>query len=406
MNSEIFDELALSAPEVDWAEIEYKKGSTTHPVYYCHVESKETTFDIPQEYKEWRDSLTDIYLKNSGSSWRRYDDKSSKTSYYSDKITKASQWEAPEIVLELHNALGKLSWQRWKKRKQSRRLDSGEAVRGEVEASADRDVVDTKEVASPVPGREAITPSDEAPHNLDEQLQDHKDPYPIEFAAPKIEDDVEEPKAKIGRMTHEDIETFLRTKDAVMNENAFNIFQRAVSLREEGVEVEAVEQSFATSLSSSYVGLAHLSHIVAYWHHLVNSMNGSDGASAGLLPNKMDAHAKSTGDLMQTKDSTYTTESVENILQNALDRVLSQHFSASVADRIVSGATSPAWLGQLIANKFWRQSLIRLFEDHKHSKLLGYCIRFISSRGHSKSDSFYFFHSFSFFVISYRICCV
>jgi hypothetical protein len=75
----------------------------------------------------------------------------------------------------------------------------------------------------------------------------------------------------------------------------------------------------------------------------------------------------------------------EQILTEKLAIVLKNQFTTDQADALVARLTHlPHWLELLIDDPIFRKTLIELYDQHKDSALLGFCLRQISSKGHHR----------------------
>ena len=90
--------------------------------YYYDASSETTQWEVPEEYRSWRDSEINALLKGRGS-WRRFYDSEQDDYYFFDKVSNTTQWDVPpELegkIEDWESALGQLTRDRRSKRKRT-----------------------------------------------------------------------------------------------------------------------------------------------------------------------------------------------------------------------------------------------------------------------------------------------
>ena len=86
--------------DVIW--VEYFDETKKKPYYY-NKETKATTWTLPPDYAQWKDTQMKEYLKISN--WKQHIKPDDGRIYYSDKITKTTQWNVPDDVKEFERML-------------------------------------------------------------------------------------------------------------------------------------------------------------------------------------------------------------------------------------------------------------------------------------------------------------
>ena len=94
-------------PDVIW--VEYFDETKNKPYFY-NKETKATTWTLPPDYAQWKDTQMKEYLKISN--WKQHKKPDDGRIYYSDKITKTTQWNVPDDVKEFERMLVALTVKR------------------------------------------------------------------------------------------------------------------------------------------------------------------------------------------------------------------------------------------------------------------------------------------------------
>ena len=368
----------------DWIEV---FDPTKNGYYYYNVATNVTTWAVPESFTRWKSAEIDSYLKRIKSTWRRHADEKGKYFYY-NKADKKTQWNAPEVVTEFVTWLMTLVKRRFKKRKKEEmKLEAQEEASKIPRKEVVNQVAMTEEKAVPLaaPAREkeveaeevydwgqggmeeTTTTAAEAAQGADSALS----------SAVKDEDNEKEQL--------EALKSQLSAIDAVMESDILHVFTRFV-------EVSTADSSSSSSSSSSlaaqqegishlvqgYRGLAQMSCIASSWLHLAKTLTSTPPP----LPQTTTTAAVPIDDNTIKEQ---VSSQIESLVLSTTSSFITDHFSASIADELLSKQVSkPVWLLDLVNDDVWRKLLIRLFDQHRESSLLGFCIRKISSAGYHR----------------------
>ena len=153
-------------------------------------------------------------------------------------------------------------------------------------------------------------------------------------------------------------------RDLVLTAEVLKELHRYASCSRLDAESSAV--NILKNLSGGYVGTARMCSIVGEWlcnvrgHAFSSAPNGKEVLDRGIIAQ---------------------SPACEQIVDGIADLLSNRYFSVDRADAILAGEEVPQWLLQLLSQPRTRRFLLELYNCHPHSKLLEFCLRFMSSLG-------------------------
>ena len=307
----------------DWVELQDEE---TGKVFFYNTHTKAITWDEPVDYKSWKENCITDYLKTT--MWRVRENKG-RTFYY-NKETNKSQWDRPEELTNFEAALQQLMHSRYYDEAQPR--------------EEEEDTYETKEDftldASP-----SYSPDFSSYH----ASQDYENYEDDNVDQPKSPDASEKPMDTQYEL--QQLATKLCAVDAIMEPDILDTIERYSTLSDTP-PIDAIRKVVA-----GYIGYAQLARITADW----------------------------LGQLASEKGSSADVPSCDDLMSSVLADYILTKFNKSSADSLINESSSvPNWLQDMFHVPVWRTMLIRLFDKHRGSVLLGYCLKQISAAGYHR----------------------
>jgi hypothetical protein len=327
-------------PDIDW--VVYVDTETKAEYFYNRF-TKETQWDVPDEYLQWKYNAVKSFLKSSDSHWRQ-GEKDGKIFYF-NKETRKSQWTAPEEVIHFSESLIALTQSRFiafEAQKKPAEEAADESV--DMSSSSKKEAEEDAEYYEEETYAESSISSTRESNAFDVAYSDAiTDEY---RAADEVVDDAELKKT---------LEEKLSSRDSVMEVTVFGTAERY--LRIPGTSPKSV----VDMLRTSYVGHANMVQILKQWTAIAQGKNNESNSSSGDLSD------------------------VEKTICEHISSLIKQRFDKKKADSIIrTGSEVPKWLTDMISSPIWRKMLMALLDANKGSVLLGYCLRQISSLGYHR----------------------
>jgi len=223
--------------DVEW--VEYFDEETQSPYYY-NKETKQTQYDLPEEYSKWKEDEIEKYLKTT--KWRmRKDDKRNKFFYF-NKETSKTQWEVPDDVKKFEEFLKEVNVERTV-------LPPTEDVNNEGLSNREG----TPENWSPASKGWGSEEENEDTSFVQREISVES---AADFASWK-EGDTTDSKEELDK-ERSDLESRLIARDAIME---INIKERVID-RYLQITPEATPLDVIQKLSQGYCGYAQMTHLV------------------------------------------------------------------------------------------------------------------------------------------------
>lgn len=202
---------------------------------------------------------------------------------------------------------------------------------------------------------------------------------PIAIVKEHLEEEVVESEVDKKKRRLQELELAFSQTDAVMETAVRDLimtYVRTASECDADTSVNAY-MKVVDLLSQSYRGYAQMTCITASWLQRIADLKKT--TTVVIHPHSYNTSATSSSSQLL---SIATMENIENNIYNVISRYIQSYFSSQQADVLLTQSNhKPKYLLDMISDPIWRQLLIQLFNNHKESSLLGYCIRKISSAG-------------------------
>ena len=316
-------------PPSDWRKYLNDEGKA----YYYDRVNKVTQWKLPAMYVNWRDEELDKILKNSG--WRRYKDKKGRA-YYCYEETKVTQWKLPENFQHFERLLN-------------------DRISDKLSKSSRAPPASMKEQTL-LRSKDFDKASDQKP----DERAGHQE---------------EKHDGLSSTMDKESLRKYLAGSDSILEHNVKEVITRLIT------KFQDQPSSIVDQVQDSYVGVPHMTHIVAEWISLaehIGDMQQSSGES------------DATDNRRQLSSSVNNFEGdmkidAKEIIMSRLGKLVYEQFDRNAADEMVGTSTSvPKFLTEMIADPSWRKLLIELYDMNRDSVLLRWCLRQISEKGHHR----------------------
>ena len=327
-------------PDIDWV---VYVDAESKAEYFYNRSTKETQWDIPDEYKQWKHNAVTSFLKSSN--WRQ-GEKGDKIFYF-NKQTKKSQWNEPEEVVSFNESLILLT----QSRLAALEAQEEKPVEEMAEQSVDTSLAAKKETAE----QDAEYYEEEA--YADAGISSTRESNAFDAA---YSDAISAETRAVDEIVDfaelkKTLEDKLNSRDSVMEVTVFGTAEKYLRIP------DTSPKSVVDMLRTSYVGHANMVQILKEWTSIAQGKNiESDNSSADL-------------------------SGVEKTICEHLSTLIKQRFDKKKADSIIrTGSEVPKWLTDMISSPIWRKMLMELLDANKGSVLLGYCLRQISSLGYHR----------------------
>lgn len=304
----------------EWVELQ---DADSGKVFFYNTHTKAITWDEPLDYTSWKENCITDYLKTT--MWRIRENKG-RTFYY-NKQTNKSQWDRPLELSNFEVALKELM--------QSRYYEEAQAQENE------EDTYETKEDftldASP-----SYSP-DFSSYHASQDYENYDDDNIDEPTSPDASQKPIDTQHELQQLAAK-----LCAVDAIMEPDILDTIERYSTLSDTP-PIEAIRKIVA-----GYIGYAQLARITADW----------------------------LGQLSSEKEF---SADVPELMCSILAEYILTKFNKSNADSLINESPSvPSWLQDMFYVPVWRTMLIRLFDAHRGSALLGYCLKQISAAGYHR----------------------